>query len=143
MAQPPPYSITLESDLRTELFTGYSILQRPSKSVEVFVKFVLLTVNDLVSICTCSLPGTYILKYWVRILLIVLICKYAARCLYICFKCIVSCFYLCCVRQSKRLLSKRKLLECKKLNLMLPPLLVSPFECASRGYSVCYTSRQF
>ncbi|OWF44873.1 acetylcholine receptor subunit beta-like [Mizuhopecten yessoensis] len=44
---PPVYSTDLETSLRTELFTGYEVLQRPSKKVDVFVTFNVLTVNDL------------------------------------------------------------------------------------------------
>ncbi|XP_061187048.1 uncharacterized protein LOC133195207 [Saccostrea echinata] len=45
---PPTYSPALESQLRTEIFTGYSVLQRPTKQVHVKVELTLLTVNDLV-----------------------------------------------------------------------------------------------
>ncbi|XP_062610630.1 neuronal acetylcholine receptor subunit alpha-3-like [Saccostrea cucullata] len=45
---PPSYSPALESQLRTEIFTGYSVLQRPTKQVLVRVELTLLTVNDLV-----------------------------------------------------------------------------------------------
>ncbi|XP_033733502.1 acetylcholine receptor subunit beta-like [Pecten maximus] len=46
-ASPPVYSKDLETSLRTELFTGYEVLQRPSKTVGVFVSLNVLTVNDL------------------------------------------------------------------------------------------------
>lgn len=45
----PVYSIALESQLREEIFTNYSALQRPAKIVNVKVDLTLLTVNDLVS----------------------------------------------------------------------------------------------
>jgi hypothetical protein len=45
---PPTYSTGLEKALRSELFAGYSVLQRPTKRVNVYVELTLLTVNDLV-----------------------------------------------------------------------------------------------
>lgn len=45
---PHNYSIELEETLRTELFTNYTVQQRPSQQVKVGVRFSLLTVNDLV-----------------------------------------------------------------------------------------------
>lgn len=41
------YSITLETALRTELFSSYSTQQRPNKQVLVFADLTLLTVNDM------------------------------------------------------------------------------------------------
>lgn len=46
----PAYTTALETALRTEIFTGYSHLQRPMKQVQVNTELTLLTVNDLVSI---------------------------------------------------------------------------------------------
>lgn len=43
----PSYSTDLESALRTELFTGYEVLQRPSETVNVRIALNLLTVNSL------------------------------------------------------------------------------------------------
>lgn len=42
------YSITLETALRTELFSSYSTQQRPNKQVLVYADLTLLTVNDMV-----------------------------------------------------------------------------------------------
>lgn len=44
------YSIELETSLRAELFTNYSIKQRPTKTVGVSVSFTILTINDLVRV---------------------------------------------------------------------------------------------
>ncbi|XP_078314818.1 acetylcholine receptor subunit beta-like [Crassostrea virginica] len=44
---PPTYSRSLETALRTELFTGYSVLQRPEDRMRVKVSLTLLTVNDM------------------------------------------------------------------------------------------------
>ncbi|KAK3093894.1 hypothetical protein FSP39_021544 [Pinctada imbricata] len=44
---PPPYSTDLETSLRDELFTNYSVLQRPSALVNVRVSLTLLTINDM------------------------------------------------------------------------------------------------
>lgn len=49
-SSPPAYTTALETALRTEIFTGYSHLQRPMKQVQVNIELTLLTVNDLVSI---------------------------------------------------------------------------------------------
>lgn len=48
---PPTYSRSLETALRTELFTTntYSVLQRPEDRTRVKVSMTLLTVNDMVS----------------------------------------------------------------------------------------------
>ena len=46
---PPTYSRSLETALRTELFTGYSVLQRPEDRMRVKVSLTLLTVNDMVT----------------------------------------------------------------------------------------------
>ena len=45
----PSYSTDLESALRTELFQGYEVLQRPEKKVTVSVALNMLTINSLVS----------------------------------------------------------------------------------------------
>lgn len=42
------YSISLETALRTEIFTSYSTAQRPAKQVLVNADLILLTVNDMV-----------------------------------------------------------------------------------------------
>ena len=51
---PPPrsYSIGLETDLRRELFidNSYSVLQRPSENVIIWMSLTILTVNDLVDL---------------------------------------------------------------------------------------------
>lgn len=46
-SSPPAYTTALETALRTEIFTGYSHLQRPMKQVQVDIELTLLTVNDL------------------------------------------------------------------------------------------------
>ncbi|XP_052813070.1 acetylcholine receptor subunit beta-like [Mya arenaria] len=43
----PAYSTDLETELRTALFTGYEVLQRPSERVSVTVSMNLITVNSL------------------------------------------------------------------------------------------------
>ncbi|XP_052058231.1 acetylcholine receptor subunit delta-like [Mytilus californianus] len=45
----PSYSISLESELRTELFTTneYEVLQRPEKNVVISISMTILTINDL------------------------------------------------------------------------------------------------
>ncbi|KAJ8308081.1 hypothetical protein KUTeg_012955 [Tegillarca granosa] len=43
----PTYTPDLETTLRTELFTDYEVLQRPSKQVDVNVSLTVLTVNEL------------------------------------------------------------------------------------------------
>ncbi|XP_052812696.1 acetylcholine receptor subunit beta-like isoform X1 [Mya arenaria] len=43
----PSYSTDLETELRTALFTGYEVLQRPAKQVPVTVSMNLITVNSL------------------------------------------------------------------------------------------------
>ena len=45
---PEPYSIDLETTLRTNLFSDYALLQRPDKTVDVLISLNLLTLNDLV-----------------------------------------------------------------------------------------------
>ena len=45
---PPIYSTELESQLRTSLFTGYEVLQRPFQTVVVAVTLNLLNINSLV-----------------------------------------------------------------------------------------------
>ena len=50
----PSYSTELESALRTELFQGYEVLQRPEKKVTVWVALNMLTINSLVSISLVS-----------------------------------------------------------------------------------------
>ena len=45
---PPTYSIELEESLRTELFTNYTVQQRPKQKVGVALSLTILTVNDLV-----------------------------------------------------------------------------------------------
>jgi hypothetical protein len=49
---PPSYSIGLETDLRRELFidNNYSVLQRPSQNVIIWMSLTILTVNDLVNL---------------------------------------------------------------------------------------------
>ena len=49
-ATPPSYSIELEERLRTELFTNYTVQQRPDQKVHVSVSLTILTINELVSI---------------------------------------------------------------------------------------------
>ena len=49
-AIPPSYSIELEESLRSELFTNYTVQQRPDQKVRVSVSFTILTINELVSI---------------------------------------------------------------------------------------------
>ncbi|XP_048759708.1 neuronal acetylcholine receptor subunit alpha-3-like [Ostrea edulis] len=62
---PPSYSPELESGLRSELFTGYSVLQRPTKRVEVYVELTLLTVNDLnIKDQTLSISGQLSLSWY-------------------------------------------------------------------------------
>lgn len=46
-AGPPSYSTDLETQLREELFTNYSVLQRPSEKVTVQLALNLFTVNSL------------------------------------------------------------------------------------------------
>lgn len=50
----PTYSISLESALRTELFTtnNYEVLQRPEQKVVVRISMTILTINDLVGCIT-------------------------------------------------------------------------------------------
>ncbi|XP_076095662.1 neuronal acetylcholine receptor subunit alpha-5-like [Mytilus galloprovincialis] len=61
---PHNYSIELEETLRTELFTNYTVQQRPSQQVKVGVRFSLLTVNDLnIKDQTLSLSG-YLTLDW-------------------------------------------------------------------------------
>ncbi|XP_052103514.1 neuronal acetylcholine receptor subunit alpha-6-like [Mytilus californianus] len=58
------YSIELEERLRTEMFTNYTVQQRPSQKVRVAIKFNLLTVNDLnIKDQTLSLSG-YLTLDW-------------------------------------------------------------------------------
>ena len=46
----PVYSRSLETNLRTELFNNYEVLQRPEELVVVRISLTILTVNDLVNI---------------------------------------------------------------------------------------------
>ncbi|KAJ8308725.1 hypothetical protein KUTeg_013599, partial [Tegillarca granosa] len=46
-SSPPSYSTTLETTLRSSLYDGYSVLQRPSQRVTVKVSFNILTINDM------------------------------------------------------------------------------------------------
>ncbi|XP_053385791.1 acetylcholine receptor subunit beta-like [Mercenaria mercenaria] len=43
----PPYSTDLETELRTRLFTGYEVLQRPNQTVSMSVGLNLVTINSL------------------------------------------------------------------------------------------------
>lgn len=43
------YTIALEEELRTEVFTSYSKQQRPAKIVTLSLSLTILTVNELVS----------------------------------------------------------------------------------------------
>ncbi|KAK3582644.1 hypothetical protein CHS0354_001690 [Potamilus streckersoni] len=45
---PSPYTITLETQLRSKLFTDYDLLQRPNQTVNVMVSLSLLTINSLI-----------------------------------------------------------------------------------------------
>ena len=45
---PPDYSTTLETELREDLFSGYSADQRPQKKVHVKIVLNLLSINYLV-----------------------------------------------------------------------------------------------
>ncbi|KAK3093321.1 hypothetical protein FSP39_014069 [Pinctada imbricata] len=64
LAQPPPYSTDLETSLRTELFTNYSVLQRPDARVNVKVALTLLTINDMnIKDQTLSISG-YLTLDW-------------------------------------------------------------------------------
>ncbi|XP_060071411.1 neuronal acetylcholine receptor subunit beta-3-like [Ylistrum balloti] len=63
-SSPAAYSTALESSLRTELFSGYERLQRPSKNVPVHVTFIVLTVNDLdIKDQFMSITGYFELKW--------------------------------------------------------------------------------
>lgn len=45
---PPSYSTSLETQLRTQLYTGYEVLQRPQQTVATNIQLNLLTINYLV-----------------------------------------------------------------------------------------------
>lgn len=59
------YSIGLETDLRRELFTdnNYSVLQRPSENVIIWMSLTILTVNDLVNLHMILQESIWTYKY--------------------------------------------------------------------------------
>ncbi|XP_021364866.1 neuronal acetylcholine receptor subunit beta-4-like [Mizuhopecten yessoensis] len=64
--RPPdiPYSKELETQLRTELFRNYSVLQRPEEKVMINVSLSILTINDMsIKDQTLSMTGYLSLKW--------------------------------------------------------------------------------
>ncbi|XP_052812727.1 acetylcholine receptor subunit beta-like isoform X2 [Mya arenaria] len=60
----PSYSTDLETELRTALFTGYEVLQRPMEQVKVKVSLNLITVNSLdIKAQTLSTSGFFQLSW--------------------------------------------------------------------------------
>lgn len=74
---PPIYSIELEESLRTELFTGYTVQQRPNQRVGVALMLTILTVNDLVryfnllKLVFVFLPWQHVQFRWAIVVMIV------------------------------------------------------------------------
>ena len=59
-----PYSIALESSLRTDLFSDYDVLQKPAETVDVYVKLNLVSLNEMdIKSQTFSISGYFSMKW--------------------------------------------------------------------------------